>query len=107
LPGAPKCRLLPCDPGPPKTPAPTHYNNFAPRVGFAYSPDVKGGQLGALVGGAGQSSAHGSWGRFFTAVDDSQLFIEVGHAPFGLYWFSPQPPMFETPFVDRGTGQSQ
>ena len=106
-PGAPRGWVFPGDPGIPKTLAPTHYDNFAPRAGFAYSPDVKGGPLGALVGGAGQSSIHGSWGRFFTAVDDSQLFIEVGDAPFGLYWFSPQPPMFETPFVDRGTGQSQ
>jgi hypothetical protein len=106
-PGAPKGWVFPGDPGIPRTLAPTHYDNVAPRVGLAYSPDAKGGVLGALLGGTGQSSIHGSWGRFFTAVDDSQLFIEVGDAPFGLYWFSPQPPMFETPFVDRATGQSQ
>jgi hypothetical protein len=77
-PGAPKGWVFPGDPGIPRTLAPTHYDNVAPRVGFAYSPDVKGGPLGALFGGAGQSSVHGSWGRFFTAVDDSQLCIEVG-----------------------------
>jgi hypothetical protein len=106
-PGAPKGWVFPGDPGIPNTLAPTHYDNFAPRVGVAYSPDAKGGALRALFGGASQSSIHGSWGRFYTAVDDSQLFIEVGDAPFGLYWYSPQPPMFETPFVDRATGQSQ
>ncbi|PYQ94649.1 MAG: TonB-dependent receptor, partial [Acidobacteria bacterium] len=52
-PGAPRGWVFPGDPGIPKTLAPTHYDNFAPRVGFAYSPDVKGGPLGALVGGAG------------------------------------------------------
>src|SRR5206468_6070352 len=77
-PGAPKGWVFPGDPGIPKTLAPTHYDNFAPRVGFAYSPDVKGGPLGALVGAAGQSSIHASWGRLFPAVDDSHLFIEVG-----------------------------
>jgi hypothetical protein len=106
-PGAPKGWVFPGDPGIPRTLAPTHYDNFAPRVGVAYSPDAKGGVLRALFGDAGQSSIHASWGRFFTAVDDSQLFIEVGDAPFGLYWYSPQPPLFDTPFIDRATGQSQ
>jgi len=106
-PGAPKGWVFPGDPGIPRTLAPTHYDNFAPRIGLAYSPNPKGGVLGALFGGAGQSSIHGSWGRFFTAVDDSQLFIEVGDAPFGLYYYSPAPPMFETPFVDRATGRSE
>jgi hypothetical protein len=106
-PGAPTGWVFPGDAGIPKTLAPTTYTNFAPRVGFAYSPDVKGGVLGKLFGAAGESSIHASWGLFYTSTDDSQLFIEVGDAPFGLYYYSPAPPMFETPFVDRATGESE
>jgi hypothetical protein len=106
-PGAPTGWVFPGDAGIPKTLAPTHYNNFAPRVGLAYSPDAKGGLLGKLFGSAGESSIHASWGIFYTSTDDSQLFVEVGDAPFGLFYFSPAPPMFETPFVDRATGVSE
>ncbi len=105
-PGAPRGWLFPGDEGIPRTLAPTHYNNFAPRVGVAYSPDKKEGFLGKVFGPAGQSSVHASWGLFYTSTDDSQLFLEVGDAPFGLYYFSPVPPMFETPFVNRATGAS-
>jgi hypothetical protein len=35
------------------------------------------------------------------------LFYEVGDAPFGLYWVSPQPPSFDLPFQTRSDGSSQ
>ena len=42
FPGAPKGWVFPGDPGIPKTIAPTRYNNFAPRIGLAYSPGASG-----------------------------------------------------------------
>jgi hypothetical protein len=35
------------------------------------------------------------------------LFYEVGDAPFGLYWVSPNPVLFEEPFRTRADGSSQ
>ncbi len=35
------------------------------------------------------------------------LFYEVGDAPFGLYWVSPNPAMFDQPFLTRSDGSSQ
>ncbi len=107
FPGAPTGWVFPGDAGIPKTLAPTHYNNFAPRVGFAWSPDFKEGFAKKLFGASGESSIHASWGIFYTSTDDSQLFVEVGDAPFGLFYFSPAPPEFATPFVDRATGISE
>ena len=42
-PGALPGLLVAGDPGIPKTLAPTSYRNFAPRVGFAYSPRFEQG----------------------------------------------------------------
>jgi len=38
FPTAPLGWVVPGDPGIPSTLAPTHYNNFSPRLGLAYSP---------------------------------------------------------------------
>jgi hypothetical protein len=105
-PGSPLGWVFPGDDGIPRTLARTRYNNFAPRVGVAYAPGEKDGLLGKMFGKERQSSIHASWGVFYTSTDDSQLFIEVGDAPFGLYYYSPVPPAFATPFVDRATGAS-
>ena len=39
FPGSPTGWVFPGDPGIPSTLAPTRYNNFAPRIGLAYSPN--------------------------------------------------------------------
>ncbi len=52
--------------------------NFAPRVGFAYSPDFKGGLLGKLTGGAGKTSIRGGFGVFF----DQLLYSVYGNMTF-------------------------
>jgi hypothetical protein len=33
--------------------------------------------------------------------------LEVGDPPYGLFYSSPNPPLFNTPFVDRATGNSE
>ncbi len=98
------CREIP---GIPKTLAPTRYNNFAPRVGIAYSPGFTEGPLAKVFGGPGKTSIRAAFGVYYTAIEDLNLFYEVGDAPFGLYWVSPEPTMFDEPYRTRATGASQ
>jgi hypothetical protein len=74
--------------------APTRYNNFAPRLGIAYAPNAK-------------TSIRAGYGIFFTSLEGATNFNEIGDAPFGFFYASPNPPSFATPFADRGTGNSQ
>ena len=92
------------DPGVPSTVAPTRYNNFAPRLGLAYTPASSGGFLEKILGQKGESSIRAGFGLFFTAFQGGTNFLEIGDAPFGYFYASPAPPLFATPFVDRETG---
>ena len=107
FPTAPLGWVVPGDPGIPSTLAPTRYNNFAPRLGLAYSPGFSEGVLGKIFGGPGKSSIRASYGIYYTSIEDLNLFYEVGDAPFGLYWVSPNPTMFDQPFQTRADGSSQ
>jgi hypothetical protein len=107
FPTAPLGWVVPGDPGIPKTLAPTRWNNVAPRVGIAYSPGFTEGALGKLFGGPGKTSIRAAFGIYYTAIEDLNLFYEVGDAPFGLYWVSPQPTMFDEPYRTRADGVSQ
>jgi Carboxypeptidase regulatory-like domain/TonB dependent receptor-like, beta-barrel len=107
FPTAPLGWVVPGDPGIPSTLAPTRYKNFGPRTGVAYAPDFHDGLLGKIFGGAGKSSIRAGYGIFYTSIEDLNLFYEVGDAPFGLYWVSPQPPEFDQPFQTRSDGSSQ
>ncbi len=106
-PTAPKGLVYPGDAGVPRTLAPTRYDNFAPRFGIAYSPNYSDGILGKIFGGPGKTSIRLAGGEFFTAIQDQTLYWILGTVPFGEYWGSSGPPMFETPFTTRSTGQSQ
>src|SRR5437879_5592705 len=94
-PTAPQGLVYPGDPGIPNTLAPTRYNNFAPRFGIAYSPNVSGGFLGKLFGGPGKTSIRVTSGMFYTAIQDQTLYWILGTVPFGEYWGSPSPTLFE------------
>lgn len=108
FPGAPKGWVVPGDPGIPSTVAPTRYNNFAPRIGLAYSPNGNGWLTRKLFNGSGKTSIRASWGIFFTAFGDAvQTNNVIGDAPFGLFWLSPTPPLFATPFIDRNSGRDE
>jgi hypothetical protein len=113
FPGAPKGWLVPGDPGLPgggtipSTLAPTTYGNFAPRLGLAWSPNVSDGILGKLFGGPGKTSIRAAAGIYYTAIQDAGLFIEVADAPFGLFWVSPTPVLFDQPFKTLSDGSSQ
>src|SRR2546427_3799806 len=107
FPTAPLGWVVPGDPGIPSTLAPTRYNNFSPRLGIAYSPGFKDGMAAKIFGGPGKSSIRASYGIYYTSIEDLNLFYEVGDAPFGLYWVSPTPTMFDEPFRNRADGISQ
>ena len=107
FPNAPRGWVFPGDPGVPRTLAPTGWNNFSPRLGIAYSPSITEGFLGKLFGGPGKSSIRAGTGRYFTSVEDATMFTVIADAPFGLYWVSLAPPMFDQPFLTRSTGTSQ
>jgi hypothetical protein len=104
FPNSPKGWVFPGDPGIPKTLAPTQFKNFAPRLGLAYSPSFSEGVLGKVFGGPGKTSIRASFGIYYTSVEDLNLFYEVADAPFGLYWTSPGPVLFEEPFRNRLDG---
>jgi hypothetical protein len=106
FPLAPTGLVFPGDPGIPKTLAPTRYNNFGPRLGLAYSPGFSDGVLGKIFGGPGKTSIRAAYGLYYTSIEDLNLFYEVADAPFGLYYSSPTPIMFDEPFLSRTTGQS-
>jgi hypothetical protein len=111
--GAPKGWLVPGDPGLPgggpipSTLAPTTWGNFAPRLGFAWSPNASGGVLGKLFGGPGKTSIRAAAGIYYTAIQDAGLFVEVADAPYGLFWVSEAPVLFDQPFLTRADGTSQ
>jgi hypothetical protein len=107
FPGAPLGYLVPGDRGVPSTLAPTQYHNFSPRLGLAYSPSADSGILAKLTGGPGKMSIRVGYGIFYTAIEDATQFQEIGDAPYGLFYVSPAPPIFETPFIDRGSGNPE
>jgi len=107
FPTAPKGWVVPGDPGIPRTLAPTRWNNVAPRVGIAYSPDFTDGIGKKIFGGPGKTSIRAAFGIYYTSIEDLHLFYEVGDAPYGLYWPSIVPPLFEEPFRTRSDGSSQ
>src|SRR5580658_2795753 len=107
FPTAPKGLVVPEDPGVPRTLAPVQYHNFAPRIGFAYSPNTADGFLGKIIGGPGKTSIRVGYGLFYSAIEDATGFVEVGDAPYGLYYSSPEPTLLASPFIDRATGNSE
>jgi hypothetical protein len=107
FPTAPVGLVVPGDTGVPRTLAPIQYHNFAPRVGFAYAPDMTEGLLGKIFGGPGKTSIRVGYGIFYSAIEDATGFVEVGDAPYGLYYSSPEPTLLATPFIDRATGNNQ
>lgn len=106
FPLSPTGLVFPGDKGIPKTLAPTDYDNFAPRLGLAYSPGFSDGTLGKIFGGPGKTSIRAAYGIYYTSIEDLNLFYEVADAPFGLYWTAPVSVMFDEPFRIRANGQS-
>jgi hypothetical protein len=103
-PGAPPGLVVAGDPGVPKTLAPTSYKNFAPRIGFAYSPKLDQGFWEKILGSSGQSSIRASYGVFYTAFPGLSAGIMYSVPPFGFNYLSPGPPLLARPFITAATG---
>jgi hypothetical protein len=100
FPDSPMGNLVPGDPGVPSTISPTKYNDFAPRIGIAYAPS--GG-----IWGENKTSIRAAYGVYYLGAADNGNFGIIGDAPWGLYWASPQPTEFASPYITRATGVSQ
>ena len=100
FPNSPEGNVVPGDPGVPSTISPTQYNNLGPRLGIAYAPS--GG-----FWGENKTSIRAAYGVYYLGVADNGNFGILGDAPYGLYWASPQPTEFGSPFVTRSTGVTQ
>ncbi len=104
FPGAPAGILYPGDPGVAKTLAPTGNRSFAPRVGFAWSPQAGDGALAALLGAPGTTSLRASFGTFYTAIDALSISVLAANAPYGTTYTGTSP-LFATPFITAANGQ--
>ncbi len=100
FPNSPLGNLVPGDPGVPSTVSPTPYNDFGPRIGIAYAPS--GG-----IWGENKTSIRAAWGMYYLGAADNGNFGILGDAPWGLYWASPQPTEFASPYITRATGITQ
>ena len=104
FPGAPLGYVLPGDPGVGRALAPIKYNKFAPRFGFNYAPTTASeGFLSKILGGPGKFSIRGGFGLFYNNFQDESGFVEVGDAPYGLFYPASTQPMLSSPYIDRGT----
>jgi hypothetical protein len=100
FPNSPTGNLVPGDPGVPSTISPTQWNNFGPRIGLAYAPS--GG-----IWGENKTSIRAAYGVYYLGAADNGNFGIIGDAPWGLYWASPQPTEFASPYITRSNGVTQ
>src|SRR5882762_3021575 len=105
FPTAPEGYAFPGDPGVPKHMANTRWNNFAPRISLAYSPDFSNSVLRKVFGEHGQSSIRTGYGMYYTNIQGANTF-NFAAAPYALFYFSSAPPLFATPFITRATGDN-
>jgi hypothetical protein len=103
FPGAPLGLVFPGDAGVPSSLA-TARNDFAPRVGIAYSPAAHDGVLGRLIGGPGRTSIRTGYGIFYTAYEGLSAGIMSANPPYGYTYTSAAPPLFASPFTVAATG---
>ena len=103
-PGAPAGLLVPGDPGIPSTISPSKPDNFAPRIGIAYTPEFDTGILRAIFGESGKSSIRASYGIFYTAFPGLSAGVMYAVPPFGYSYLTPGPPLFATPFISAADG---
>ncbi len=105
FPGAPAGILYPTDPGVRRTLAPPG-DEFSPRIGLAYSPDIDSDNfLGKLLGGPGKTSVRAGFGLYYTSIEALTLGVLAANAPYGTTYTSPAPPLFSNPFVTASNGQ--
>jgi hypothetical protein len=106
FPTAPTGLVFPGDPGIPRTLAPAQNLKFGPRLGIAWSPRFEERSVpGRLLGAS--SVIHAGFGLYYTAIPGETLSLISDNAPYGFTYSSPAPPLFDTPFMDAATGNSE
>lgn len=105
FPTAPTGYVFPGDAGVPENMANTRWNNFGPRVGLAYAPEFSNGFLHSVFGDHGKSSIRAGFGMYYTNIQGANTF-NFAAAPYGLFYFSSAPPLFERPFITRASGDN-
>lgn len=100
FPNSPLGWVYPGDKGVPNTLAFIKYNKFAPRFGFAYTPNGTG-IFSKLLGGANHTSIRGGFGVFFTSYQQMSVYQEAGDVPFGNYYSASIPSLLYAPYVNR------
>ncbi|MGC2169973.1 MAG: TonB-dependent receptor, partial [Candidatus Sulfotelmatobacter sp.] len=106
FPGAPLGILYPTDPGVRRTLAPPG-DEFSPRFGLAYSPDLTiDSFLGKILGGPGKTSLRAGFGMYYTSIEALTVGVLAANAPYGTTYSSPAPPLFSNPFVTASNGQN-
>jgi hypothetical protein len=103
FPGSPTGWVFPGDPHVPSSLAPTRWNNFAPRLGIAYSFGQHDGMLGKILGAPGSTSLRAAVGMFYSTFEGATDFNEIGDAPFGNYT-GQFASTFAAPFETRKNG---
>jgi hypothetical protein len=103
FPGAPEGLVFPGDPGVPQSLAPAR-NNFAPRIGVAWTPNFEAPWLNKIAGPVGQTSIRLGYGMFYTAYEGLSAGIMSANPPYGYTYTSAAPPLFESPFTVAATG---
>jgi hypothetical protein len=104
FPGAPAGILYPTDPGVRRTLAPPG-DEFSPRIGVVYSPDISADTfLGKVLGGPGKTSLRAGFGMYYTSIEALTIGVLAANAPYGTTYSSPAPPTFSNPFVTASTG---
>lgn len=78
FPNAPAGYVFQGDPGINAT-GTTHYNNFGPRLGVAYSPD-----WGWLTGGAGKTSLRAGFGIYYNRFEEETMLQSLALPPWAL-----------------------
>ena len=66
------------------------------------------GFLGKLLGGPGKTSIRASFGLYLQPPTRTPRTYQIqGDPPYGNYYASLVPPLFDTPFIDRQTGNNE
>ncbi|HZL25878.1 MAG TPA: carboxypeptidase-like regulatory domain-containing protein [Acidobacteriaceae bacterium] len=108
FPTAPKGLAYPGDPGCTiSAAATTHYSEFGPRLGFAYSPD-----WGFISGAPGKFSIRGGFGIYYDRSEEESSLETLTTPPFGLTsagvndygTTTTLTPSFANPYMDINTG---
>jgi hypothetical protein len=92
--------VVPGDAGVPAGLTQTYYKAFAPRIGFAYSPDFHDGFLNKLFGAGGKTSIRAGWGMFYNPMEQLVLEQFGAEPPFGGSTFLPST-FLNTPFISQ------